>query len=66
MIIIIQLKKYPSLRRSLGYAEISYNKWYHKKIPRNISIDKTVFKIVQRISSIRLTYGTRHSKKEYF
>jgi transposase InsO family protein len=59
MIIAKQLNTQLSLRKSLCYVGISHNKWYHTKSPRNISINKTVTKTVQKIGSTRPTYGTR-------
>lgn len=48
-----------SIRRSLFYAGISRNMWYHAKIPRNIPVDPMVSEMVQKIGAARLTYGTR-------
>ena len=54
-----QLTEKMSLRRSLSYAGISRNKWYHLQSPRNIPLKKTVSDKVQEIATQRPTYGTR-------
>jgi len=33
--------------------------WYYSKTPRNMTVDKTVFDVIQRIDTARPTYGTR-------
>jgi putative transposase len=48
-----------SLRRSLFYAGVSRNMWYHTKKPRNIPVDLQTSNTVQKIGASRPTYGTR-------
>ena len=59
MMVTKQLITHLSLRKSLSYAGISHNKWYHAKSPRNIPLNKTVSDTVQKIGNSRPTYGTR-------
>jgi transposase InsO family protein len=59
MTVAKQLTEQLSLRRALLLSGISRNMWYHIKKPRNIAVDPAVFQTVQKIGSVRPTYGTR-------
>ena len=54
-----ELHEKMSLRKSLYYVGISRRMWYHKPKAREIGLDLTTVKVVQRIGNKRPTYGTR-------
>ena len=53
------MRQFMSLTKSLFYCGISKSSWYYAKSPRNIPLNKTVTDTVQKIGSVRPTYGTR-------
>ena len=54
-----EINKEMSLNKALQYCVMSKHVWYYIKKPRNVLINAGVADKVRKISSKRLTYGTR-------
>ena len=59
MTAVKELSKHISLNKSLSLVGVSKTRWYYSKSPRITPTDPVVTDVVQKIGSIRPTYGTR-------